>query len=89
MHDGAIFSGHFSHIYPTAVIVFGYPLEVTVHRVNLAPFVFSSPVGLSDNADQASEEQIQIDEEVENLDDDEDEEDNSGDDADEDEKEQT
>lgn len=57
-------------------------------ELTVAPFVFSSPVTLSDNADQASEEEIRIDDEIDNLDEEE-EEDNSDKDADEDEREQT
>ena len=39
-------------------------------EVLATPFIYGSPVSLGDNADQASEEQIMIDEEVESLGDD-------------------
>jgi TIR domain len=59
-------------------------------NVSATPFIYGSPVSLADNADQASEEEIPIDQEVESLGvDDEDEE--SGDDdedSDEDEEEE-
>jgi TIR domain len=59
-------------------------------KVSATPLIYGSPVSLTDNADQANEEQIPIDQEVESLVDD-DEEEESGDedkDGDEDEEEE-